>query len=78
MQRLVGQAPGLRRPLRPPSAGPSVVLGFGGKAGPHGVVLDVPANPAEFFAIANENGRSSRSARMAGRCERAAGWHFWL
>jgi hypothetical protein len=53
MQTLVGQAPGLRRPLRPPSAGPRVVFGFGGKAGSHGVVLDVSANSAEFFAVAN-------------------------
>jgi len=51
---LVGQALGLRRPRRPPCAGPRKILRRGGESRTDGIVLNVSLDATEFFTIANQ------------------------
>ena len=52
---LMGQPPGLRRPLRPPGTGPRVFLGFSGETGRDRIVFDAPLYALELFAAPNQS-----------------------
>ena len=51
---VVGQVLGLRRPHRPPGAGPRVLLGSCGETGCDRVALNVPLDAPELIAVADQ------------------------
>ncbi len=50
----MGQAPGLRRPLRPPCARPAVFPRSTRQTSSHRIVFDIQLNAPEFLAATNQ------------------------
>jgi hypothetical protein len=89
----VGQALGLRRPPRPPRAGPCILLRPESQAGYDRVVFDVPPDSPEFLVVANHvvialvlpeglAGSLEQNVGLFGGCrferaEKLRGTHLW-